>query len=75
MLKDLDSEEIQNKAPSLAAYLALSALVQSKNKVDIIDNIINMVKQELDTETEERGISYTSLLQEIETVANEMKSN
>ena len=75
MLKDLESEENQNKAPNLAAYLALSALVQSKNKIDIIDNIINIVKQELDTETEERGISYTSLLQEIETVANEMKSN
>ena len=42
---------------------------------DIIENIINMVKQELDNETEEREISYTSLLQEIETVANEMKSN
>ena len=75
MLKDLESEENQNKAPSLAAYLALSALVQSKNKIDIIDNIINMVKQELDNDAEERGISYTSLLQEIETVANEMKSN
>ena len=69
MIKE-DTEDGDNAANTLAAYLGLMAIVNSNNKGSIIEYIEDFSNKQI----EEEGESSSTLFEEIRTIASDMKA-